>query len=256
MEPAPGKAPIDLDDWPKIHERIGNSQHLPQAEPCPAFTSQLFLIFGVLSTCVCRVVVKTSGLLTWMCPKGMVILSALACIQLFDERTQQLQNEVTLPESEPIQTPSDGLCFWSCMYLAIQAAPKDVFAWHAQPRNANGFPAPERAKTEQDAVFLWAMNLKQVFQDLAPMPEGARYRLKNKISANHDDMDAWWRCSNNFPCMECIYIYILYLHVYMCNTRSWSNSKTCTGSTIQYLLYLILLPDKDQFFMSMLANTN
>ena len=121
----------------------------------------------------------------------MVILAALACIELYDDESMDTK-EIQLPaESIVIQTASNGLCFWTCLYLAVQASPPEVFAWFVQPRNTNGFPSATRMKEEDQTIYLWAMGLKQVFQDHHPMPEGTRHRLRNKISATHEDMDPW-----------------------------------------------------------------
>ena len=123
----------------------------------------------------------------------MVILSALSCIELYDvplpDPSAASDSWTGVPaESVAVFVPANGLCFWSCLFLAIQCSPKDLFAWYAQPRNSSGFCAPTRAKWEEDTVFLWAMGLKNLLPE-HPMPKETRLRIRSKASAVHQDID-------------------------------------------------------------------
>lgn len=80
--------------------------------------------------------------------------------------------------------------FLELLYLAVQCAPKDLFAWFVQPRNSTGFCSPTRAKFEEDTVYLWAMGLKNLFPG-HPMPKETRLRLRSKTSATHEDIAIW-----------------------------------------------------------------
>lgn len=125
----------------------------------------------------------------------MIILSALSCIELYDvplpDPTPASDACKGVPaESVVVLVPANGICFWSCLYLAVQCAPKDLFAWFVQPRNSTGFCSPTRAKFEEDTVYLWAMGLKNLFPG-HPMPKETRLRLRSKTSATHEDIAIW-----------------------------------------------------------------
>lgn len=121
----------------------------------------------------------------------MVLLSALACIQLYEEEVE-VASELLLPEdSVVVQVPCNGMCFWACIYLATQASPAELFQWFVQPRNGSGFPSASRAKEEDEKVYLWAMGLKDLFREENAMPLETKQRLKSKESATHVDMVTW-----------------------------------------------------------------
>lgn len=125
----------------------------------------------------------------------MVILSALSCIELYDvplpDPSAANDSWKGIPaECVVVSVPANGICFWPCLFLAVQCAPKDLFGWFVQPRNSSGFCTPSRAKFEEDTVYLWAMGLKNLFP-AHPMPKETRLRLRSKHSATHEDIAIW-----------------------------------------------------------------
>ena len=114
----------------------------------------------------------------------MVILAALTSIELYAEDNKP-------PRVGPavlVRVPADGLCFWSCLYLAANATPRELWAWNKRSRNTLGFPANQEYAVEQDKVFLWALGLSRICN--IEWPSCTKHRMRNKRSAEHEDMES------------------------------------------------------------------
>lgn len=88
--------------------------------------------------------------------QAMVILACLACVRFHDDSTIPPAlsfRHVLLP------TPANGLCFWSCLWLATVATEAEVLGWHLRSRNAQGFASVEDSKWELQVVKDWACKL-------------------------------------------------------------------------------------------------
>ena len=116
--------------------------------------------------------------------KGMVLLSALGSIELFDFP------QMVLPSgSGVVQVPADGLCFWSCLFLALAASPEQLWAWHMLPRSATGFPDSATYAEQKSRITMWALDIGRMIGQ--QMPPETRRRIYKHESAEHEDLDPW-----------------------------------------------------------------
>lgn len=114
----------------------------------------------------------------------MVLLAALSSIELLDASQQPF---VVPDQFALLQVPSDGLCFWYSLWLAVAATPQQVHAWFIEPRNATGMPCPAAHKKAENEVMLWALDLCRVTG--CTMPTGGRKRITDRVCAEMDDID-------------------------------------------------------------------
>ena len=107
----------------------------------------------------------------------MVILACLACDSA-DSIPPQLASNCLI-----LKVPSNGICFWTCLWLAKAASQAEILGWHIRPRSALGFSSFEDTQKEVKAVKAWASQLPM-------MPEDTRERLEQGHSAEHGDIGA------------------------------------------------------------------
>ena len=77
----------------------------------------------------------------------------------------------------------NGICFWTCLWMAKAASQAEILGWHIRPRSALGFSSFEDTQKEVKAVKAWASQLPM-------MPEDTRERLEQGHSAEHGDIAA------------------------------------------------------------------
>jgi len=110
---------------------------------------------------------------------ALVLLATLASIEFYPESKipPQLGSKTTI-----IPVPADGMCFWSCLWLATEATVAEVYAWFKRPRNRVGMASSKDGAVEMQRVKDWA-------NSLAPkMHRWCQQRLKNGLSAEHEDI--------------------------------------------------------------------
>lgn len=114
--------------------------------------------------------------------QGMVILALLASVELFQE--------VSIPKQLPspvlvLWVPSNGLCFWSCLYLHLVATKREQFFWFHRARTPQGFPLEsQHVKQETETVRSWALQIGN-----GDMPESIKNRIIVGESVMIDDID-------------------------------------------------------------------
>lgn len=125
------------------------------------------------------------------CSQGMVILAMLSCVEFYDKALTL--NYLPAPVVT-VPVPANGLCLWSCLYLAAAATPREQFIWFNRSRNTQGMPhSPEHLNEETKKVRRWALGL-----DDGTMPAETRQRIETETPALHQDLDSWWMCSGFF----------------------------------------------------------
>ena len=154
--------------WPSLHERIGNTQHLPQAVPKQQY-------------CINPPGAKLG--VAFYPTEGMVMLAALACVELFED----LQIQSYLPSPCLVnKVQADGLCFWSCLYVHLVASKRQQYFWFHRSRNLQGIPLDSKqAQEESRTVREWALQIGE-----GSMPEDVKKRIQAGESAQHEDIDA------------------------------------------------------------------
>ena len=80
-----------------------------------------------------------------------------------------------------IPTAADGLCFWSCLWLACAASLRDVYSWFIRPRTKSGFAQGNDGAWEKKIVQSWALSLPS-------LPKATEERIRRAHSAEHDDI--------------------------------------------------------------------
>lgn len=113
----------------------------------------------------------------------MVILAALASLELFDE----LQVQRSLPSPCLVfHLRADSLCFWSCLYLELAASKRQQFFWYHRARNPQGLPLdPKHCEEELSTTRSWALQ-----QGNGTMPSDTKERIEAGKIAHHDDIEA------------------------------------------------------------------
>ena len=114
--------------------------------------------------------------------KALVILSALASIELHETSSRpELPQHTTL-----VKVPCDGLCFYYCLWLALQATPAQLFSWTLRTRNACGIPAQGEYQEEKQNALLWALDLQRMANRC--MPRAMRRRISECQCAEQADL--------------------------------------------------------------------
>lgn len=113
--------------------------------------------------------------------QALVLLATLASVEMFDgiKPPPQLLHKFTTVRVAP-----DGLCLWSCLWLAKKAYMDDVVSWFHRPRSEGGFALGADCRREAKVVFNWACGLED-------MPASCRERLEKRVSAEEEDLDTW-----------------------------------------------------------------
>lgn len=130
----------------------------------------------------CFVYVRPSNESNLVTSQGMVILALLASVELFQEMSipKQLPSPVIV-----LRVQSDGLCFWSCLYLHLVATKRERFFWFHRARNPQGFPLEsQHANQETKTVRSWALQIGN-----GDMPETTKQRIIVGESVMIDDID-------------------------------------------------------------------
>lgn len=111
--------------------------------------------------------------------QALVLLATLASIEFYPECQipPSLSSKTTV-----IPVPADGSCFWSCLWLATEATPAEVFGWFKRPRNKVGMPSSKDGFAELQKVKSWAHSLE------SRMHRFCQQRLKHGLSAEHEDI--------------------------------------------------------------------
>ena len=168
-----------MDAWPQLHQRIGNSQHLPQAVPGQHRSLQrarLGFCFGAGRFYSFHV----SQFFRPIFAKGIVLLATLSCVELYT--TTAMPSKLYGPNVVlPVQ--ANGLCFWACLFLSTKATHLQLLGWHSRPRNSQGFPSPEECTMEDDVVTRFALAING-----GDLPVRCRGRICFRDSAVHEDM--------------------------------------------------------------------
>jgi len=118
-----------------------------------------------------------------LCPplsQAVVLLSLLASIHLV--RDEDLPPRL-VDKFLFVKTPSDGRCFWSCLWLGIMASKQELLGWHQRPRNKMGVTVGQDADREKKVVCDWSLQL-------TGMPPETRDRIEKGQSAETDDIEA------------------------------------------------------------------
>lgn len=109
----------------------------------------------------------------------MVILSVLGTVHFFTPSSMPKR----IPWSFVMPVQANGLCFWSCLFLATKATAQEKFFWHHRERNEQGFPAYKEIVEEEDQKVLdFALGLHG-------LPEGTRERILQRHSVIPEDID-------------------------------------------------------------------
>ena len=106
-----------------------------------------------------------------------MILAVLASVEFY-------QPEGIPPslEHKHLVLSVQGLCFWSCCWLFLEASTKHLVGWYHRPRNAQGFPAQPACDWEKNIVKTWAMNM-------FGMPDPCKQRVMEEHSAEDEDIE-------------------------------------------------------------------
>ena len=145
---------------------------VPQEDPIQLFDIQImFVAFHVSSE--------------FSSAKGMVLLAALSCIRFYGKDTPPAQ----LPAFEALRVNPDGLCFWSCLYLAQEASPARVLGWYSTPRLSNDAASGDEGKRQTEEVRDFALKLDE---PQSAMPRRCRRRVITGESANISDIEPWF----------------------------------------------------------------
>ena len=109
----------------------------------------------------------------------MVLLAVLASTEFYQPEgiPPTLQHKHLV-----LSVQSNGLCFWSCCWLFLEASTKQLIGWHHRSRNAQGFPGPPQCDWERDIVKNWAMKI-------FGMPEPCKQRVMEEHSAEDEDIE-------------------------------------------------------------------
>ena len=113
--------------------------------------------------------------------KAGVLLATLACIEFFDD----IQIPRRLPHSfRIVDVAADGRCFWSSLFLGVQASRAELFSWGARGRSQRGFCYGKKdLELEQKLVLAFGENLTS-------MPVGCRERFERGLCAHDKDFDS------------------------------------------------------------------
>ena len=113
--------------------------------------------------------------------KAGVLLATLACIEFFDD----IQIPRRLPHSfRIVDVAADGRCFWSSLFLGVQASRAELFSWGARGRSQQGFCYGKKdLELEQKLVLAFGENLTS-------MPVGCRERFERGLCAHDKDIDS------------------------------------------------------------------
>ena len=116
----------------------------------------------------------------------MVLAAVLAVTEFCPDDTIP----ASLPQVFQLPVQANGLCFWSCLYLACQASDREKWLWLSRPRSATGFPEFASVATLEDTLVTeWALSLND-----GNLPCETRDRIEKKESAIHSDIEPWNSC--------------------------------------------------------------
>ena len=107
------------------------------------------------------------------------MLAVLASVEMYEHVQPPPQLNYKFLE---LRVPADGQCFWSCLWLSQEARTEEMVAWFVRPRNSQGFALGVVQKRESQVVSRWALQLEN-------MPDATRARLKQKQSAEDEDLE-------------------------------------------------------------------
>lgn len=118
----------------------------------------------------------------------MVLAATLASVQFYTA----LEIPRPLPESFMMAVQPNGLCFWSCMFLASSASKRAKWLWRMRPRSEQGYPtSSEAADEEVKLVTSWARNINvafiYIYISCSSLPWGNRSKLTYifQMGCNH-----------------------------------------------------------------------
>ena len=122
--------------------------------------------------------------LTRVCEaKGLVLLSSLMSIRLFETENSSTQSPRVPDNSVVVHVPSNGRCFWSSLFLARAAAPQQLLGWYIKPRNASGETTREDSKREDEMVLEYGHSLR--------LKAAVKSRLDKGVCTHHADLAPW-----------------------------------------------------------------
>lgn len=109
-----------------------------------------------------------------------MLLSVLATVEFYTP----FNIPRAMPESSfVVKTQANGLCLWSCLFLAAGATRREKYFWIIRQRNSSGFGDPGNDQKEAKTVQTWALSLND-----GNVPEGCRLRILKGESAVHEDI--------------------------------------------------------------------
>ena len=118
----------------------------------------------------------------------MVLAATLASVQFFTA----LQIPQPLRESFLMAVQPNGLCFWSCMFLASSASKRTKWLWRMRPRSEQGYPtSSDSADEETKLVTTWALSING-----GKLPEATKKRILKEESAIQQDIEPWFLKTN------------------------------------------------------------
>lgn len=115
-----------------------------------------------------------------MLAEAVVLLALMCTAELFEEH--QLPPQLNF-KHQLVSVPADGRCFWSALFLAIRATPRELWGWYRRPRSSLGFTDGADAEHERRLVVDWVTRL--------PLPDEIHHRVIKAVSADWNDVDVW-----------------------------------------------------------------
>ena len=87
---------------------------------------------------------------------ALTSLAALCCISSHPI-AQSMQAMPSTPAGRKIiEVPADGRCFFSCVYLQLEASEAEREEWYSTQRNATGFALDSKSLEREDyVVYMW-----------------------------------------------------------------------------------------------------
>ena len=127
----------------------------------------------------------------WRSAQGMVVAAVLAVTEFFPE---QKVIPRAVPDFHLVGVHPNGLCFWSCLFLACGATAQQKWLWYHRPRGDQGYPTSSENK-EYEAMLVDEWLLTICDDDT---PKATLDRIRRQESAVHEDFDSWFEFRNFF----------------------------------------------------------